>query len=222
MADAAVIFNVDGVLLELTSAEEDAFFAPFEQRYGLKDLSRDWNSYAVRNDENIIAEILERHGIPSNESAEVTADYLNVLKQRLDNGTIETIVFPGARELLEKLHTTMQLGIATANFQSAAKLRLKSQNLWRYVSNYTAGAEGGGHKREILARAIGSTHLPKDRIIYVGDNLNDVEAGLVNGVHFIGFTTNPGRLNELKRAGALHVSNNHLDTFRLIGHLFTK
>ena len=45
MADAAVIFDVDGVLLELTSAEEDAFFVPFENRYGLKNLSRDWNSY---------------------------------------------------------------------------------------------------------------------------------------------------------------------------------
>lgn len=61
MADAAVIFDVDGVLLELASAEEDAFFVPFEQRYGLKGLSRDWNSYAVRNDENIIAEILASH-----------------------------------------------------------------------------------------------------------------------------------------------------------------
>ena len=61
MADAAVIFDVDGVLLELTSAEEDAFFVPFENRYGLKNLSRDWNSYAIRNDENIIAEILASH-----------------------------------------------------------------------------------------------------------------------------------------------------------------
>jgi FMN phosphatase YigB (HAD superfamily) len=59
MADAAVIFDADGVFLELTSVEEDAFFVPFEDRYGLKNLSRDWNSYAIRNDENIIAEILQ-------------------------------------------------------------------------------------------------------------------------------------------------------------------
>ncbi|MGB9142147.1 MAG: hypothetical protein WCB71_08115, partial [Aestuariivirga sp.] len=62
MAEAAVIFDVDGVLLELTRAEEDAFFVPFERRYGLTNLSRDWNSYAIRNDENIIAEILQKHG----------------------------------------------------------------------------------------------------------------------------------------------------------------
>jgi HAD superfamily hydrolase (TIGR01549 family) len=221
MAEAAVIFDVDGVLLELTRAEEDAFFVPFERRYGLKNLSRDWNSYAVRNDENIIAEILQKHGLPASELAEVVADYQAVLKLQLGNGTIETIVIPGAPELLAKLHATMKLGFATANFRSAAELRLKRANLWDHVSAHGFGAEGGGHKREILACAIASTELPKNRIVYIGDNLNDVDAGLANGVHFIGFGLDSGRLGDLKRAGATATSNNHLDTFRLIGHLLT-
>ena len=219
MADAAVIFDVDGVLLELTRAEEDAFFVPFERRYGLKNLSRDWNSYAIRNDENIIAEILASHGIPARERSEVVADYLEILKLRLSNGVIDTITIPGTQKLLDKLHDKLQIGIATANFLGAAELRLKHANLWPYVSAHAFGAEGGGHKREILARAIASIHLPKNRIVYVGDNLNDVEAGLSNGAHFIGFSANPGRLNELESAGASHLSNNHLDTFRLIGQL---
>ena len=221
MAEAAVIFDVDGVLLELTRAEEDAFFVPFERRYGLINLSRDWNSYAIRNDENIIAEILQMHGLPASELAEVLADYQAVLKLQLGNGTIETIVIPGAPELLAKLHKTMQLGFATANFRSAAELRLRHASLWDHVSAHGIGAEGGGHKREILARAIASTGLPKNRIVYIGDNLNDVDAGLANGVHFIGFSLDSARLGDLKRAGAPATSNNHLDTFRLIGHLLT-
>ncbi len=222
MADAAVIFDVDGVLLELTRAEEDAFFVPFERRYGLKDISRDWNSYAIRNDENIIAEILARHGLPEHEHAEVVADYLDVLKLQLADGTIETIVIPGALELLQNLHGSLQIGIATANLLGAAELRLKDAGLWDHVSALAHGADGGGHKREILARAIAATGLPKNRIVYIGDNLNDVEAGLSNGVHFIGFSTDSGRLAELKRAGASHTSNNHLDSFRLIGHLLQR
>lgn len=222
MADAAVIFDVDGVLLELTRAEEDAFFVPFEQRYGLKDLSRDWNSYAVRNDENIIAEILARHGLPEHEHAKVVADYLDILKLQLDDGTIETIAIPGARELLQNLRGDLQMGVATANLLSAAELRLKRAGLWDHVSACAHGAEGGGHKREILARAIAATGLLKNRIVYIGDNLNDVEAGLANGVHFIGFSTNPARLQELQHAGASHTSNNHLDSFRLIGHLLQR
>jgi len=217
--NAAVIFDVDGVLLELTSVEEDAFFAPFVQRYGLENLSRDWNSYAIRNDENIIAEILARHGLPEHEHTEVVADYLDVLKQRLKNGAIETIAIPGARDLLNKLQGSLQMGIATANLLRAAKLRLQSVEFWNPISAHAFGADGGGHKRQILARAIASTGLPKNRIVYIGDNRDDVEAGLSNGVHFVGFSTNPGRLNELKHAGTNHISNNHLDTFRLIGHL---
>lgn len=219
---AAVIFDVDGVLLELTRAEEDAFFVPFERRYGLKDISRDWNSYAIRNDENIIAEILSRHRLPEREHAEVVADYLDVLKLQLADGTIETIVLPGALELLQNLPGGLQTGIATANLLGAAELRLKDAGLWRHVSAHAHGADGGGHKREILARAIAATGLPKNRIVYIGDNLNDVEAGLANGVHFIGFSTDPGRLAELERAGASHTSNNHLDSFRLIGHLLQR
>lgn len=219
MADAAVIFDVDGVLLELTRAEEDAFFVPFERRYGLKDISRDWNSYAIRNDENIIAEILAHHGLPGHEHASVVADYLDVLKLQLADGTIDTIIVPGALELLQNLHDSLQIGIATANLLGAAELRLKDAGLWDQVSACAHGADGGGHKREILARAIAATGLPKNRIVYIGDNLNDVEAGLSNGVHFIAFSTDSSRLAELKRAGARHTSNNHLDSFRLIGHL---
>jgi phosphoglycolate phosphatase-like HAD superfamily hydrolase len=222
MADAAVIFDVDGVLLELTRAEEDAFFVPFEQRYGLKDLSRDWNSYAIRNDENIIAEILARHGLPEQELAEVVADYLDILKLQLADGTIETITIPGALELLQNHGGEMQMGVATANLISAAELRLKHAGLWDRVSACAYGAEGGGHKRQILARAIAATGLPNNRIVYIGDNLNDVEAGLANGVHFIGFNTIPSRLQELQRAGARHTSNNHLDSSRLISHLLQR
>jgi len=222
MADAAVIFDVDGVLLELTRAEEDAFFVPFERRYGLKGISRDWNSYAIRNDENIIAEIRARHGLPHHEHAEIIADYLDILKLQLTDGTIETIVIPGALKLLQNLHGSLQIGIATANLLAAAELRLKHAGLWHHVSACAHGADGGGHKRQILARAIAATGLPKNRIVYIGDNLNDVEAGLANGVHFIGFSTDPGRLTELKRAGASHTSNNHLDSFRLIGHLLQR
>ncbi len=222
LESAAVIFDVDGVLLELTRAEEDAFLVPFEKRYGLKGISRDWNSYAIRNDENIIAEILARHALPEHEHSAVVADYLDVLKLRLQDGTIETIIIPGALELLQNLSGSLQMGIATANLLSAAALRLKHAALWHHVSTHARGADGGGHKHEILARAIASTGLPKDRIVYIGDNLNDVAAGLANGVHFIGFSTDSGRLTELKRAGASHTSNNHLDSFRLIGHLLQR
>jgi HAD superfamily hydrolase (TIGR01549 family) len=218
MADAAVIFDVDGVLLELTHDEEDVFFEVFEDRYGLKGLSRDWNSYRIRNDENIVEEILEKNNIPSTDKVSVITDYVKLLRQRLTS-TLKSQVISGATEMLERLQPNVILGVATANFRDAAKARLKQVKLWSHVKNNAFGAEGGGHKREVLARAISSLNLPKSRIVYVGDNVNDVDAGLSNGVHFIGFGTDVQRLAKLRAAGAIHISSNHHDTYLHIAHL---
>lgn len=216
--DSAVIFDVDGVLLDLTAQEEDAFFLPFQRRYGLTGLSRDWDSYKIRNDEHIIAEILERHGLPAEDHGAIVAAYLSVLAGGLSSGALTAVEIPGARELLAAL-SGRRCGIATANLLSAARLRLEARGLWRPVSSLAFGSENSGHKRETVARAIAATGLPRQRIVYVGDNLNDVDAGLSNGVHFIGFSASEGRRATLASAGAPHVSGDHATTLRLIGDL---
>ena len=216
--DSAVIFDVDGVLLELTQPEEDAFFLPFARRHGLTALSRDWDSYAVRNDEHIIAEILERHGLPASVHQAIVADYLALLSAGLSSGDLRAVEIEGARGLLASL-SHMKLGIATANLLSAAKLRLATRDLWAPVSTLAFGAEGSGHKRETVARAIAATGLPKSRIVYVGDNLNDVEAGLSNGVHFIGFSEDAARRERLQAAGAQHLAGHHGETLALVSGL---
>ena len=213
--DSAVIFDVDGVLLELTGPEEDAFFLPFMQRYGLSGLSRDWDSYRIRNDQQIIAEILERHGLPARDREVIASDYLALLSKGLASGTLKAVDITGAHELLASL-TECRIGIATANLLAAAKLRLEARDLWQPVSRLAFGAENSGHKRETVARAIAATGLSKQRIIYIGDNLNDVEAGLSNGVHFIGFSQDEARRKKLAAAGAEHLSGDHATTLHLL------
>jgi HAD superfamily hydrolase (TIGR01549 family) len=214
--DSAVIFDVDGVLLELTAAEEDTFFLTFQQLYGITGLSRDWDSYRVRNDEQIIAEILEQHGLPETEISKVTERYLAILSARLESGLIAPVPITGTEQLLAHLSGRRRVGIATANLLSAARLRLDRAGLWSPVSNLAFGAEDSGHKRQTVASAIAATGLPKSRIVYVGDNLNDVDAGLSNGVHFIGFAGDAERRTRLAAAGAEHIAADHQKTAGLI------
>lgn len=219
---AAVIFDVDGVLLELTPAEEDAFFAPFEALYGLTGLSRDWDGYRVRNDEDIIREILERHAGRPPGAAEMTRHlgaYCSHLDDGYRRGRLAVSVIPGARSLLEALarRPGLALGTATANVLRAAEIRLAQCGLWEHVSAFTSGADGGGHKREVLARLIARLGLPPHRIVYVGDNRNDLEAGQATGVHFIGFALESWRRDRLAAAGAERVSGDHATTLELIG-----
>lgn len=217
-ASAAVIFDVDGVLLDLTATEEDVFFGAFADWCPPGSLSRQWNSYRIRNDDNIVDEIMASHGITTAHKPRIVQNYFARLEQCLADGSVQSTPLPGAQDLLATLHGKVALGIATANFREAARLRLVTAGLWQPVSAFAFGADGGGHKHEILARAISACGLPMSRIVYVGDNTNDVEAGLRHGVHFIGFSTSPERRASLAAAGARQLSGNHGDTLRLIVH----
>lgn len=219
MGNAAVIFDVDGVLLDLTLAEEDAFFWAFARFHRLDGLSRDWDSYRIRNDEDIITEILARHfgrkPSPGEHQAIVTA-YLNHLASDIELKRLAPSPIDGAAALLAGLRGRAKLGIATANLVEAAELRLAASRMWAPVRDHAHGANGGGAKREVLARAIAGLGLPRDRIAFIGDNLNDVEAGLANGVHFIGFSRDEAKCRRLAGAGAERICNRHQDTLKLI------
>jgi phosphoglycolate phosphatase-like HAD superfamily hydrolase len=219
---AAVIFDVDGPLLELTPPEEDAFFVPFERLYGLTGLSRDWDSYRVRNDEEIIAEILENHlgrPAPRREVQRVADLYGEVLEEGFASGRLKVSPVSGADHLLARLAglPDVALGMATANLRRAAEIRLAAAGLWNRVRRHPGAADGGGAKRAVLARVIAGLGLAPDRIVFIGDNLNDLDAGGANGTHFIGFHRDEARRERLAAHGAAHVSGDHAETFRLIG-----
>ncbi len=215
MTDWAVIFDVDGVLLELTRDEEEIFFHALRRFVPTQDLSRDWNSYRIRNDDDIIAEILERKNLPHSLKPDVVDHYIALLNNALQTN-LQSVVIAGASELLSQLATNFTLAIATANLLDAAAARLQQVGLWSFVSRHAQGADGGGHKSIILKRLLGRINLPGSNVIYIGDNLNDVEAGRSNGVHFIGFSTNPQRLQALGKAGAQHLSADHRQTAALL------
>ena len=217
--NAAVIFDVDGVLLDLTPAEENAFFWIFARLHGLEGLSRDWDSYRTRNDEDIVTEILEKHfgraPSPAEHRAIITG-YLNHLASDIDLKRLKPSAVDGAAELLARLDGRARLGIATANLLEAAQLRLAACRMWEPVQAHAFGADGGGAKRDILARAMAALGLPRERIVFIGDNLNDVEAGLTHGVHFIGFSRDEAKCRRLAEAGAKLVCSHHRDTLKHI------
>ena len=213
--DFAIIFDVDGVLLELTRDEEELFFTALSRFVPTTNLSRDWNSYRIRNDEDIITEILERNALPLTCKANVMNHYVNTLQAALQN-TLQSVEIKGARQLLESLHNTVTLGIATANLKAAASLRLQQTGLWPYVSDHAEGADGGGHKSLVLSRLLQRIALPPSQVIFIGDNINDVEAGLHNAVHFIGFSTDATRRETLKSHGATQISANHSETLQML------
>lgn len=219
MHKAAVIFDVDGPLLELTPAETSAFFVPFAEEFGLTGLSEDWDSYRLRNDLEIYKEVLETAGLPTDETALTRLQdmYLATLEHVYAGGEA-VVAIPGGLALLESLSQIngLALGTATANLEAAAAMRLKRVGMWDHVKEWHSGAEGGGAKRDILARVIERLGLSGDRVVFLGDNLNDLDAAQANGTHFIGFHIDPARQRRLAEAGAEIVTGDHNESLKII------
>jgi phosphoglycolate phosphatase-like HAD superfamily hydrolase len=134
-------------------------------------------------------------------------------------GNVKSVPLPGTADLLSSLSKLATLGIATANLKAAAELRLAQAGLWSFVSSHAQGADGGGHKSVILGRLLDRLNIAPSRVIFIGDNLNDVEAGLQNGVHFIAFSMFAKRRLQLQNHGARLTSANHSDTLKIVNAL---
>lgn len=219
--NAAVIFDVDGPLLDLTPPEEAAFFHPFKALHDLDGLSADWDSYRIRNDREIILEILERHfdrAPVQREYEAIVGEYCRHLDEGFSTGRLTVSTIPGARELLHRLSAMegIALGTATANVRHAAQVRLEQAGMWDMVKLYPGAADEGGAKRDVLARVIADLGLPRNRIVFLGDNLNDLDAGQHNEVHFIGFHIDETRRSRLSDHGAKVTCGNHEETFSII------
>ena len=218
---AAVIFDVDGPLLHLTPPEEDAFFHAFNALHGLTGLSNDWDSYRIRNDREIILEILENHlgrQAHDDEYHAILEEYRNHLEAGFATGRLKVSAIPGARDLLSRLDSLggIALGTATANVRHAAQVRLAEAGMWDFVKHHPGAADEGGAKRDVLARVIEGLGLPVDRIVFLGDNLNDLDAGQHNGVHFIGFHVDNARRQRLADHDAAITCGDHTETYRII------
>ena len=148
--ECAVIFDVDGPLLHLRKPEEDAFFAPLEQLYGITNLSRDWDSYDVRNDHDIIHQVLRGHFGDRFETSHYNAfveAYDTELKNGFSSGRLEVSIVPKAPDIVTRLTSVpkLALGIATANLRCAAEIRLREAGLWHHLSAYPGTADKSGH-----------------------------------------------------------------------------
>ena len=153
--NCAVIFDVDGPLLHLKKPEEDAFFAPLEQVFGITGLSRDWDSYRVRNDRNIIHQILGEHlgdGFNASHYDAFVEAYDAELKNGFSSGRLEVSIVPKAPDIVGALAATpgLALGIATANLRCAAEIRLREAGLWENLSAYPGTADKTGHKLSLI------------------------------------------------------------------------
>ena len=223
---SAVIFDVDGVILHLTPPEEAAYFQALELVFGITDASPDWDSYRARNDVEIVEELIEtrlgRAATPGDINS-FTDKYVSLVDIGIRTGEIEVLEIDGIRDVLMELTQADNLimGLATANLMGMAKMRLRHVGLNDFFK-VGGFAEARGPKRQILSKTLAGLKdeqgnaIPKERIVFLGDNVGDVDAGLGNGCGLIAFSEDTGKHAKLRAAGAEHIISSHTETVATI------
>jgi beta-phosphoglucomutase-like phosphatase (HAD superfamily) len=205
----AVLFDIDGTLIESGGASDRAWHRAFEEIHGVdveisKVTGKGVPDPAVGR--QAFEAVLGRE--PSDEEmARLMAKRLEYLPDEVESSKGYRVM-PGVEELLDRLiDDGVLLGLTSGNVEAAAHIKLSRANLNRYFSFGGYGSDSPD-RTELTKRAVErggvvfGSPLDLARCFSVGDTPRDVEAGHGAGLRVVGVGTGKYTARELREAGA--------------------
>jgi phosphoglycolate phosphatase-like HAD superfamily hydrolase len=206
---SAILFDIDGTLLETGGAGGAAWQRGFRELYGV-DANVAEHTDAGMTDpeiaEIIFSEVIGREGTPE-ERAKAIAAYLRHLPETVAESDGYRLM-PGVVELLDRLLDAGKLlGLVTGNVEAAAHIKLSRGNLNRFFSFGGYGSDSRDRAevtRAALRRAelVSGGTLGDGACFSIGDTPRDVTAGHGAGIEVVGVATGKYSVDELRDAGA--------------------
>jgi len=193
----AVIFDMDGVIVDSEPRHERAFLEVVREiGYG-ETHGVNWADYVGRSDHVLWVDFVEKHKPP--QSLE------QLLKMKRDR-VVEIIrreepVFEGLAELVEKLARVCKLGLASGSERPVVEAVLSLQDLRRYFSvTVTAwDIKNGKPAPDIFLRTAELLRVKPADCWVIEDSKPGVAAGLAAGMKVIAIT-NSHPAEELRQA----------------------
>lgn len=216
-----VLLDIDGTLLTTDGAAARAFRAALHQVFGACGRPEGY-SFAGKTDSQIARDLLLAAGV-AEEQIDRRLDqaweiYAATLAEEVDR--IRARAFPGARELVDRLHASPDalLGLLTGNVPEGARLKLESAGL--RFDRFQVGAFGSDHaeRRELPALAIARAEAASGRrftgkdVVIIGDTPLDIACGEHLGVRTIAVSTGNYSSEELAACGPDHLFESLQDT----------
>ncbi|MCA9190922.1 MAG: HAD family hydrolase [Planctomycetales bacterium] len=210
-------FDIDGTLVDSAGAGRRALMSALKNVFGLT--SPQCIPLHGRTDCGIFQDLCRINQVSwSTESrALLEAEYLRCLPRELayDSGRI----LPGVLELLQKLTDSphCRLGLLTGNIPPAAKLKLQAHVLWDF---FEFGVFGDASPDRLdlaplaLEKASSTLGLKPsaDRVIVIGDTIDDIRLAQMMGVRSIAVCTGGGHRRELAAQGPHFIFDDLSDT----------
>jgi phosphoglycolate phosphatase-like HAD superfamily hydrolase len=214
----AVLFDIDGTLMDFHGAGRKSFVQALEKVFGWRD-DIAYIQFHGNTDLNVLREIFVRHG------AELTTEkqrqFFAALAVELEQLALEasTTRHPGVAELLQALAADerVALGIVTGNIEATARIKLRKVDLHHHFPH---GGYADEHPdradiaRQALVRLRAALPPGTDfsAVWIVGDTPFDVAAATTIGARSLAVATGRYSVAELHAAGADSVLENLADT----------
>ena len=205
----AVLFDIDGTLIDSGGASDRAWKRAFKELQGVDVDVPAVTGKGVPDPE--VGRVVFRDAI-GREPTDEEADAL--MRRRLDHLPEEVKNSPGyvvkdcVVETLEKLTADgILLGLTTGNVEEAAHIKLARADLDRFFPFGGYGSDSRD-RTELTKKAIERAEqafggkLDRARCFSCGDTPRDVEAGHGAGLRVVGVATGEFTVDELKEAGA--------------------
>ena len=188
MADRfqAIIFDMDGVIVDSEPLHERAFREVFEEMGYGQTHGMDFPQYYGRSDRALWVDFITKH------QPRWSLEELTEWKQRrfLEIIRLEQPIFVGLPELLEKLSVRYRLAVASGSFHPVIDEVLAMRDLRRFfpVVVSVQDVPRGKPAPDVFLRAAELLAVPPQRCCVIEDAAAGVEAALAAGMAVIGIT----------------------------------
>jgi HAD superfamily hydrolase (TIGR01509 family) len=183
---SAIIFDMDGVIVDSEPRHERAFREVFEEMGYGETHGMDFPHYYGRSDRALWVDFIGKHQPPW------SLEELTEWKQRrfLEIIKREQPIFVGLPELLERLALRYNLAVASGSFHPVIDEVLAMKNLRRFfpVIVSVQDVSRGKPAPDVFLRAAELLKLPPERCCVIEDAAAGVDAALAAGMAVIAIT----------------------------------
>lgn len=189
----AIIFDVDGVLIDSFEANVEYFKNMFEAAGYVAPTPEEYRHMFHLSMDDLIRLIAKN---PDNDEFQRIRNIGKKVEYPLEKMGLTF----GSEETIKKLSEKYQLGIVTGRHESGVEVYLKHSNLKEYfktVIHYGHYKNPKPHPEPLLV-ALGKLGLTPNEAVYVGDQKTDLESAREAGIPFILYSEFDYGLSDVK------------------------
>lgn len=150
-------------------------------------------------------------GVPESKIPKFTEIVFDLLAQ----SAISPPIFPGIKEVIQKLKRKSHIAIITTNVKTAVYQTLESGGLCRDI-DLVMGAEQNGSKSEKICQAMTAFNVRSSLTYMIGDAVSDIREAHKAGVNSIAVNWGYHRKEKLLQASPGHMVNAPEDIMAIV------